>query len=280
MDGDATRLLPARIRDGAAQLPGGIVLPHAEQGDPAGPAVLLLHGFTDSWRSFLPLMASLPPGWRVVAVTLRGHGDASRPAAGYGPAELAGDVAALAAALGLGPALVVGHCMGAQVAQRLAIDHPRCVRGLVLLGAYATLRGNAAVAALQAEVAQLLDPVDPGFVRGFQEGTLARPVPPGFLDGVVAESLKLPAATWRAVLSAIAAEPAPPGLSRLAVPTLLCWGDRDALLGPAERAALAEAIPDAQVLLQPGAGHSPHWEDPAAVAAAIAGFAAELGLPW
>jgi pimeloyl-ACP methyl ester carboxylesterase len=265
------------LREGALDLPGGVRLSYAERnGAATGPAVVLLHGFTDSWRCWRPVMDRLPARLRVLAVSLRGHGDsAAPPGAGFAPAAMAGDVARLIAARAAGPALVVGHCMGAQVAQRLALDHPGLVRGLVLIGAYATLRGNAVVAELWRDaVCGLTDPVDPGFVRAFQAGTLARPVPPVFLDGVVAESLKLPAVTWRAVLAAILAEPAPEGLGRLAgVPTLLAWGAEDGLVPPEGRAALAASIPGAAVEVVPGGGHSPHWEDPGAAAAMIAGWA-------
>ncbi|MBD0275380.1 MAG: hypothetical protein ICV73_26060, partial [Acetobacteraceae bacterium] len=45
------------------ELPDGLQLPYAERGDPAGPPLLLLllHGYTDSWRSFAPLLPHLPP---------------------------------------------------------------------------------------------------------------------------------------------------------------------------------------------------------------------------
>jgi non-heme chloroperoxidase len=267
-----------RLRTGAVRLPSGLRLPYAERGDPAGPPVLLLHGFTDSWRSFTPLLHQLPEGLRAVAVTQRGHGDADRPEAGYGPGDLAADLAAFAEGLGLGPAVVVGHCMGAQVAQHFALDHPARVRGLVLIGAYPTLRGNPVVREFWDEgVAALADPVDPGFARAFQEGTLARPVPPGFLDMVVAETLKLPAAVWRKALAALMAEPTPAGLGRIAVPTLLLWGDRDGLVSRADQALLEGAIAGARLAVHEGGGHSPHWEDPARVAAEIAEFVAGIG---
>ena len=50
----------------------------------------------------------------------------------------------------------------------------------------------------ESAVSQLVDPIDPGFVREFQESTLAQPVPQAFLDTIVQESLKVPARVWRA----------------------------------------------------------------------------------
>jgi pimeloyl-ACP methyl ester carboxylesterase len=125
---------------------------------------------------------------------------------------------------------------------------------------------------LQAAVARLTDPVDPAFVRAFQESTLARPVPPWFLDTITAETLKLPAAAWRAVTAALMAEEAPDDLARIAVPTLLIWGDRDDVVPRSDPDWVASTIPGARLLVQAGAGHSPHWEDPAGVAAAIEAF--------
>jgi non-heme chloroperoxidase len=129
---------------------------------------------------------------------------------------------------------------------------------------------------LWGEVATLADPVDPAFVRAFQESTLARPVPPAFLDTMVGESLKLTAATWRAVLAGLMAADATPELGRIAVPSLLLWGDRDSLVTRADQEALLAAIPASRLVVHAGAGHAPHWEDPARVAAEIADFVVAL----
>ena len=57
-------------------LPNQVTLPYVEQGDPAGDAVLLLHGITDSWRSFEGLLPHLPTSLHAFALSQRGHGDA------------------------------------------------------------------------------------------------------------------------------------------------------------------------------------------------------------
>ena len=67
----------------AAELRGGLRIPYVEHGDRTGTPVLMLHGYTDSWRSFEPLLRHLPPGLRAIAPSQRGHGDAGRPAVGY-----------------------------------------------------------------------------------------------------------------------------------------------------------------------------------------------------
>ena len=60
-------------------LSNGLRLPYVEQGHAAGVPVVLLHGITDSWRSYECVMPHLPPSMRAFALTQRGHGDADRP---------------------------------------------------------------------------------------------------------------------------------------------------------------------------------------------------------
>ena len=93
----------------------------------------------------------------------------------------------------------------------------------------------------------LEDPIDEGFVRAFQEGTLARPAPPGFLDAVVRESLRVPARVWRAAWAGIRDEDLTAEQSHIAAPTLAVWGDRDHLCPRASQDALVAAIPGARL---------------------------------
>ena len=64
-------------------LPTGVTLEYTEQGDSKGVPVILLHGYTDSRRSWDLVLPHLPSRFRVFAVTQRGHGVSSRPARGY-----------------------------------------------------------------------------------------------------------------------------------------------------------------------------------------------------
>jgi len=267
-----SRPLPEHIA-----LPRGLELSCFEQGDPRGIPLLLLHGYTDSWRSYRPLLAELPYSIRVIAVTQRGHGDSSKPASAYGISDFAADVPVILDRLGIERAVLLGHSMGSLVAQRFAIDHPDRTLGLVLIGAFRAVAGNAGAEALwQAGVAAATDPLDPAFVRAFQASTLADAVPPAFFETVVAESLKVPARVWRAALRAMLDEDFSGELCRIAAPTLLLWGDQDGFSGREEQEALRAAIKGAALLVDPGAGHSPHWEHPTRSAAAIAAFVGQL----
>jgi non-heme chloroperoxidase len=268
--------MPPAIR--SIDLPGRVRLPYAEQGDPAGVPVLFLHGMTDSWRSFEPVLPHLPAPIRAFALTQRGHGDAQRPAGGYRTRDFAGDVAAFADALGLERVVVVGHSMGSTNAQRFAIDHPERVLGLVLAGSFASYRGNPVVEELwESAVSRLTDPIDPAFVRQFQESTLARPVPPDFLDMVVGESLKVPAHVWRAAFEGFLEDDVAGDLGRIRVPTLIAWGARDALCSRRDQDDLLAAVPGARLLVYENAGHALHWEEPARFAADLVAFIESLG---
>jgi pimeloyl-ACP methyl ester carboxylesterase len=249
-----------------------IQLPYVEHGDPDGMPVLMLHGWSDSWRSFEPVLDHLPAGVRAIAATQRGHGDADRPVEGYAPADFAADAVALLDSLEIERAVVVGHSMGAWVAERIALDHPDRVDGVVLAGAIGPVDANPATPELLELVSGFADPVDPDFVREFQLSTTERPLPAGQLDVFVAESLKLPARVWRA-----AAEGFPRGdfygeLTAIAAPALLIWGDRDAISPRAEQDRLAEAIPGARLSVYEGTGHAVHWEEPERFAADVAAF--------
>ena len=227
----------------SVELPGRVRLEYVEQGDPAGVPVLMLHGVTDSWRSFEPLLPHLPASIRAIAVSQRGHGDSGRPASGYRTRDFAADAAAFADALGLGPAVVVGHSMGSTNAKRFAIDHRMRTRGLVLIGAFASYRHNAPVAEFwHSAVTALADPIDPVFVREFQESTLARPIPAAFLDTVVRESLKVPARVWRASFEGMFEDDFAAELGAIGAPTLALWGDRDGFAGRADQEAVVAGI--------------------------------------
>lgn len=256
------------------KLSSGVELPYVEQGDPAGVPVIFLHGITDSWHSFEPVLPHLPGSVHVFALSQRGHGDADRPETGYDPRDFAADLAAFMDALELGPAVIAGHSMGSTIAQRFALDYPGCTRGLVLIGSCPTFRGNAGLVELwEVAVSQLEDPIDPDFVREFQESTLAQPVPPAFLDTVVQESLKLPARVWRAVLlQALLEADFSVELGKITAPTLIVWGDQDGLVSRHEQEALLAAIAGSQPVVYRGAGHAAHWEEPERFAADLVAF--------
>jgi non-heme chloroperoxidase len=259
------------------ELPGRVKLPYVEQGDPSGVPVVLLHAIADSWRSFERVMSYLPESIHAFALTQRGHGDASRPARGYHSRDFAADLAAFVDALHLEAAVVVGGSSGGFVARRFAIDHPECTLGLVLLGSPATLRDKPGVQEMwDSTISELKDPISSDLVREFAEGTLTRPVPQAFLETIVQENLKAPAWVWRATFQGLLDDDSLRELGKIKAPTLIVWGDRDAILPRSDQETLAAAITGSRLLVYPGAGHAFYWEDPGRVASDLTAFIAEL----
>jgi pimeloyl-ACP methyl ester carboxylesterase len=188
------------LRMQRVQLAPGVELELVQAGPEDGTPVLFLHGYTDSWYSFAPVLDRLPPGVRAIVPSQRGHGDSERPSCCYAFPDLAADAVALLDALGIPRAAVVGHSMGSFVAQRVAIDYPDRVSRLVLVGSGHTY-GTEAVSGFFTEVVRTLeDPVPPELIEEFQVSTTARPLPAAFLATVIAESGKLPARVWREAL--------------------------------------------------------------------------------
>lgn len=100
----------------------------------SGPDVVLVHAVTSNlavWM-FSGLPDVLAADFRVTLYDLRGHGASERPPVGYTSAVMAEDSRQLHAALGLGPAYLVGHSFGGVVALHAATLFPELVAGVVL----------------------------------------------------------------------------------------------------------------------------------------------------
>jgi len=220
------------------KLSTGVELPYVEQGDPAGVPVIFLHGFTDSWHSFELALPHLPQTVHAFALSHRGHGDADRPEGGYRPQDFAADVAAFVDALDLGPAVIAGHSMSSAITQRFALDYPERTLGLILIGVFASYHDKPMLVEFLDVISQLEDPIDPNFVREFQESTLAKPVPPAFLDTIVQESLKVPARVWKAALLGLLENEVSSERGNIKAPTLIMWGDQDAYCPRSDQEAL------------------------------------------
>lgn len=139
----------------AVVLATGIAMKYVEVGNPDGDeVVIMLHGYTDSSRSFYPTieaLLALNPNLRIYAPDLRGHGASSMPPGAacaadpktcFEMTDFAADVFAFMDAEGIGSAHVVGHSMGSLIAQQMALTRPHQVESLVLIGAAARVADN------------------------------------------------------------------------------------------------------------------------------------------
>lgn len=258
----------------AVTLRDGIHLPYAEHGDPDGTPVVFLHGMTDSWRSFERVLPHLPAGIHAYAVTQRGHGDATRTPE-YDIGAMAGDIAGFMDAVGLAKAVICGSSMGSTVTQRFAIDHPERCAGIVLAASAPTF-STLGIDEMAEELAALTDPIDPDYLRGFQESTVAQPVPADLIDAAVAESAKVSAATFRQIWDATVVCDFSAELGAISAPTLVLWGTEDAYCPRGAQDALLGAIRGSRLVVYAGAGHAMHWEQPERFAADVARFAEEV----
>jgi pimeloyl-ACP methyl ester carboxylesterase len=247
----------------ALTLPSGLRLRYVDLGLPDGPPVVLIHGLGDSSRSWSQTIVPLAGRFRLIAPDLRGHGDSETPARPmWTVPELADDVFELARALGVERAAVVGHSLGGFVAQALAINYPRFVQELALIGT--------AVSRYRESVDQVYR-----LTLGFGEYpdeefndiwcSNVKATDEEFSRLAKEESRAVPSRAWRAAAKGMLAS----DLARLAreieARTLIIWGSRDPFFGPEEFAELQVAIPSAVALAYEGHGHNVQWEDPARV---------------
>ena len=261
-----------KFRFSNIRLKTGVRLHYAEKGNPNGPVVLMLHGFSDSWFSFSRVVASMDRKYHIYILDQRGHGNFDRPQTGYTPRHFAEDALAFMEAKGIERATVVGHSMGSFVAQHLATLAPSRVTKLVLIGSADSVK-NDVVRGLREEINALTDPVSEKFIRDFQTGTIARPVPQEFLGTVFGESGKLPARVWKEIVNGLLTG-ADAELAKITAPTLIIWGDREKVFLRAEQDKLISEIAKSQFRTYEGTGHSPTWEEPERVARDLQEFIA------
>ena len=247
----------------------GVTVEYVENGTLAGPPLLLLHGLSDSWHSFLPLLPHLPAGLRALAFTQRGHGQSSKPRDDYRLQTLVADTLAFLDVMHVDRAVIAGHSMGAAVATLLAAHHPVRVAGLALLGAFADFRGNAGVIELRRDVRDLADPIDPDFARAFQISTIARTVDDDFIELVVSDSQALPSFAWRSLVDGLIATDLAGAFGKIKAPTTLIWGELDAFVPRSDQDAMLAGIRCPTLHVLAGTGHAVHWDRPGETAAII-----------
>ena len=262
-----------RAAIGEVTIANGLTLSYGACGEAEGAALVVLPGPMDSWRSYSPVLDRFSPSIRVVALSQRGHGDSDKPQTGYRVEDFASDVEQLFDRLGIEQAVVAGHSGSCLVARRVALDHPERIAGLVLEASPTTLSGNANLDRfIESVVSTLRDPIDPAFARAFVAETSSENLPPALLAELTAELLKVPARVWRETFTGLQTYNDMAEVERIAVPTLLVWGDADQLVTREMQNSLARRIRGAELRIYEGVGHTPRWEDPVRFAHDVAAF--------
>jgi pimeloyl-ACP methyl ester carboxylesterase len=260
-----------------AKLESGLALSYREQDDVDGLPVVFVPGPTDAWRSYQPVLDRLPRVIRAIAVSQRGHGASDKPESGYRVEDFAGDVLALLDVLGIERAVLAGHSGSCLVVRRAALDHPDRVAGLVLEASPTTLVDNAnLIEFIESVVANLIDSIDPELARWFVTGTSSENLPPELVEALVEDMLAVPARVWKETFAGLLEYDDVAELSMMEAPTLLVWGDADGLVSRGMQDQLASTIPNAELAVYEGIGHTPRWEQPARFADDVTRFVRQI----
>jgi pimeloyl-ACP methyl ester carboxylesterase len=262
-------------------LSNGEILAYVSMGDPAGAPVVLIHGYTDNARDWVPLVPFLSPHFHLILVDLRGHGRSGKPECCYTRFDFAYDLKLLLDALGMSRADLVGHSLGSVVAQTFAEFWPERTGRVVLVSSTAGPRPGAPARKpafdYATQIRQLKEPLDPDSPFMVAWWSSPTPVDPEFIRRQRQDSAAIPLRVWLAVLDQ-GVDPMLDGrdlqktLPRLTAPTLLVWGSKDPIMDEDARISLREGLPHAQVKIFEGLGHNPFWEDPQACADLINKF--------
>src|SRR3712207_1787845 len=110
----------------------GIVSLNVAEGPAAGPPLVLLHGISACWQTFLSIMPPLAFRYQLYGVELRGHGRSGRVPGAYHLEHYAQDTLALLRQQIAAPAVLLGHSLGGLVAIQVAAAAADAVRALVL----------------------------------------------------------------------------------------------------------------------------------------------------
>ena len=257
-----------------ANLATGVKLKYVESGPRHAPAIIFLHGATDSSHSWSAVTPYLDTTYHTYALDQRGHGDSEKPAYGYTIPQMADDVIAFMDREKIHQAVMVGHSMGSLIAHQLASVYPERVSKLVLVGSAPTASGNTVLRDLWQNpigTADFKDPIDPAFIEAWQTGP--NPVDPVFFQKVLSETAKVPARVWKNIFRMLESDNHQYYLKDIKAPVLIIWGTQDAIFPQADQDALLAALPaNAQFQPYAGAGHNVQWEQPQQVALSIQNF--------
>ncbi|TKD51800.1 alpha/beta fold hydrolase [Sphingomonas baiyangensis] len=277
----------------------GISLDVATMGERDAPAMIFLHGFPEShrtWRRQLPAFAA---DHFCIAPDQRGYARSDKPegVGEYTPDKPVADLLALADHFGIGQFTLVGHDWGGAIAWMAALQHPGRVARLVIVNAPHPLIFQRSMFDVpeQAAASQYIrafrsDGIDAHIERigieSFFDTTFVKhadpalmaPEKPAYLDewsqpGAIramlnwyrASAIQVPAPGETPERPAFLDAPFPP----VTQPTLVIWGMRDTALLPCQLDGLDALVPDLTIERIEAAGHFAPWETPEAVNAAL-----------
>lgn len=260
----------------------GLRLHVRDSGPKDAPALVLLHGFASSLHTWEPWARILEADHRVVRLDLPGAGlTGPDPKGDYSQKRMEAVVLALMDRLGLQRATLVGNSMGGRVAWAFAAAHPKRVDKLVLISPDGFASPGRAYGQ-RFEAPAMLKIMTRVLPRAFVRPQLASAYgdPERLTDATFERYYDLLLAPGaRAAMIAtmeqtVIFDPAP-ALARIKAPTLLLWGERDALIQFSNAADYLKALPAARLVSFPTLGHVPFEEAPQDTIGALRSFLAE-----
>ncbi|MGY4397459.1 pimeloyl-ACP methyl ester carboxylesterase [Sphingomonas sp. UYAg733] len=279
-------------------LPTGVTLDVAVAGDPANPAIILLHGFPESHRTWRHQIPELAKTHFVLAPDQRGFARSSKPAevSDYTPDKMVGDLVALADHFGIGTFTLVGHDWGGAIAWMAALTRPDRVERLIIINAphpfvfQKTMFDDLGQREASQYIRAFRNPDFEKYIDGiglsaFFDGSFLRHTDfanvadekPIYLDQWGQPGAMTAMLNWYRASAIVVPEmhetPERPAFLNapfpsLKQPTLVIWGLKDAALLPSQLEGIDALVPD-MTLVKVDAGHFVPWEAPEAVTAAI-----------
>lgn len=255
-------------------LANGIEL-HVEQRGAGVPALIFLHYWGGSSRTWRHVVETLEPEFRTVTIDQRGWGRSQAPATGYALADMADDALAVIASLDLECYILIGHSMGGKVSQLIASRRPHGLVGLVLVAPAPPCPLRLPRSARQ-DMVRAYDTRD-SVIATVEQVLAPDGLSPHDLETVIADSLAgAPAArmAWPLVTSQ---EDITGAVANIDVPVIVVSGAHDRVDPPEVlRRELLALIPRAQLHVLDHVGHLLPFEAPDAISSLVRAFALSL----
>src|SRR5712691_3585403 len=247
--------------------PDALAIAAGEWGNPAGPEIVFIHGFSQSALSWSRQLTDpgLSAAFRMIAYDLRGHGASDKPAdkESYGRDRLwADELAAVIAAAGLKRPVLVGWSYGGRViSDYVRVHGSDRIAGINFVAAL-TKSGNELLGPEIKHIANMLSDdlaANIAATRAFLRACFEKQPSAEEYETMLAFNAMVPARVRAGVVS----RTPNPGdmLARLALPVLVTHGSRDRLVLPAFGEFTAAAVPGAPLSVYEGIGHAPFFED-------------------
>ena len=242
----------------------------------SGAPILLIHGVGMDAAIWQPQIVAMQDRFDLVAIDMLGHGASPLPPENAGLSDFADQAIRLLDHLGLDRVAVVGHSMGALVAQEIALRAPSRVGSLVCLNAVFR-RPPELAQAVRERAAALGGPGDPSAIAATIARWFGDPIPPALADAAAMARSALEsvdaegyARTYRLFARADTAHA--DRLADLKAPALFMTGSEDRNSTPAMSAAMARLAPAGQCLVLSGEKHMMTIASPQKVTQCITAF--------